>query len=85
MLGASLVSPPYTASIECWPVAKVDVARVATPEEFSMPVPRVVAVSLKVMIPVGMLGPVVVTVAVKVTVEPATAGFALEANAVVVV
>ena len=40
---------------------------------------------MNVIVPVGVLEPLVVTVAVKVTEEPAIAGFALDANAVVVV
>jgi hypothetical protein len=58
---------------------------VATPEPFSVPVPSVVAPSLNVTVPVGVLELLVVTVAVKVTEEPAGSGFALDANAVVVV
>lgn len=85
VLAALFVSPLYIAAIECCPTDKVEVPNVATPELFSAPIPSVVEPSTNVTTPVGVFGPVVVTVAVKVTVEPATAGFALEANAVVVV
>jgi hypothetical protein len=50
-----------------------------------VPAPSVVDPSMNVIIPVGDLAPLVVTVAVNVTKEPSIAGFALDANAVVVV
>lgn len=65
---------------------RVEVAKVATPEPFSVPVPSVVAPSLNVTLPVGVPEPgaETVTVAVKVTDCPKTDGFTLEMSAVVV-
>ena len=60
---------------------RVDVESVATPEPLSVGVPRVVAPSLKVTVPVGV--PVPVTVAVNVTDWPKTDGFTLEPSTVV--
>jgi hypothetical protein len=61
------------------------VVSVAVPEPFSVPVPRVVAPFVKVMVPVGVGTPVVpVTVAVKVTLEPTAREAAEAVNAVVV-
>ena len=65
------------------PTASVDVANVACAEALRVPVPMVVAPSLKVMVPVATLEPPE-TVAVNVTVSPKTEGFLLEVNAVVV-
>jgi hypothetical protein len=64
-------------------VLKVAVARVAWPAA-SVPVPRLVAPSMNVTVPVGLLGPLPVTVAVKVTVCPDTDGLAEDASTVVV-
>ena len=77
-------SPPYTAVMECSPTLRPEVEYVATPEAFNMPLPRTVAPSLKVTVPVGVFEPFVVTVAVNVTDEPADAGFALDTTVVVV-
>jgi hypothetical protein len=70
--------------IEC--VARVSelVEYVATPLPLRVPVPIVVAPSLKVTVPVGvpLAGAVAVTVAVKVTFWPTTLGFASELSAV---
>ena len=63
------------------PTASVEVLKVAAPEEFRVPVPSVVPLSLKVTVPVGTPEPVVgATVAVKVTAWPETAGFSEEAH-----
>ena len=61
-------------------------ANVATPLPLSVPVPSVVAPSLKVTVPVGVPEPgaVAVTVAVKVTDAPKSDGFAELLTAVVV-
>jgi len=59
--------------IECVPAVRVEVVKVATWEPdtvLRVPVPRAVAPSLKVTVPVGGVAPVVVTVAVKVTEVP---------------
>jgi len=85
VLAAFLASPPYDAVIECCPSAKLEVAKIATPEVFNVPVPRVVVVPfLKVTVPVGDVEPDGVTVAVKVTNEPKIAGFGLAVRLVVV-
>ena len=70
---------------ECCPTAKLDVANVATPEAFSVPVPNAVAPSMNVTVPVGAVDPLVVTVVVNITEEPKMEGFVLEAKVVVVV
>ncbi len=56
MLPVLFVSPPYTAVIECVATVNVVVANVATPEPFNVPVPIVVAPSLNVTVPVGVIG-----------------------------
>jgi hypothetical protein len=74
--------------IECVPTESVDVVKVATwapPTVLKVPVPSAVVPSLKVTVPVGGIAPVVVTVAVKVTVTPACAGLRLEVRVVIVV
>ena len=64
-------SPPYTAVMLCGlpETDKVEVLKVATPDPFSVPVPSVVAPSLKVTVPVGvpLPLPLAATVAVNVT------------------
>lgn len=70
--------------IECCPAVKLDVVNAATPEPFSVAVPSAVEPSKNVTVPVGTVGALVVTVAVKVIEEPAIAGFELDDNAVVV-
>ncbi len=65
------------------PTARLEVAKVATPLALSVPVPSVVAPSLKVTVPVGV-PPAPVTVAVKVTDWPKVEGLADEPSAVVV-
>ena len=90
VLVVKLPSPPYTAVIE-WgdPLREsVVVLKVATPEPFSVPVPSVVAPSLKVTVPVGVPveeGELSVTVAVNVTDAPEQDGLADEATDVDVV
>jgi hypothetical protein len=86
VLVMKLVSPPYTAVIECEPTFRDEVANVATPDPFSVPVPRVVVLSLKVTVPVGvpLAGELTVTVAVNVTVCDAADGFADEVTTVIV-
>ena len=81
MLPPKLLLPPYTAVIECAPAVRAGVANVATPELLSVPVPRVVAPSLKVTLPVGV-PPGPVTVAVKVTTSPNVLGFGDDDNVV---
>ena len=65
----------------------VNVAVVTPPVVESEPVPSVVALSLKVTVPVGvpLPGATAATVAVNVTDCPKAEGFALDATAVVVV
>jgi len=79
-----LLSAPYDAVIGCVPAASDDVVNVATPDPFSVPVPRVVPLSLKVTVPVGtpVLGAFAVTVAVNVTEFPAMEGSSEEVIAV---
>jgi hypothetical protein len=69
VLVMKLVSPPYTAVMECEPTVRDDVTYVAWPAPLSEPVPKVVVLSLKVTVPVGVPEPgaVAVTVAVNVT------------------
>jgi len=65
-----------------FPGASAEVVKVAWPTEFRVTVARVVDPSRNWIVPVATV-PVVATVAVKVTVCPAAAGFAEETNAVV--
>jgi hypothetical protein len=60
---------------ECVPAVSAEVPNVAAPLLFRNPVPSAVAPSKKVTVPVGVPGVVAVTVAVSVTVPPATEGF----------
>lgn len=68
VLVLKLPSPPYTAVIECDVTLNPFVANVAWPP-LSVPVPKVVAPSLNVTVPVGvpLPGELAETVAVKVT------------------
>src|SRR6266702_1550805 len=69
--------------MECAPTAREAVVSVAMPEESSVPVPRLVAPSRNVTVPVGMpTGEL--TVAVKVTGWPKVDGFAEDTRTVVV-
>ncbi len=62
--------------IEWEATESAEVMKVATPEPFSVPVPKVAAPSLKVTVPVGVPAPgeTALTVAVKVTDCPKTDG-----------
>ena len=83
VLVAKFVSPPYTAVIE-WPATdSAEVANVATPDPFSVPVPRVAAPSLNVTVPVGVPA-LEVTVAVNVTDWPNVEGLTEEPSPVAV-
>src|SRR5205823_5987523 len=86
VLPLKLASPPYDALIEWEPTANVLVTNVAWDEPLSVPVPRVVAPSLKVTVPVGVPAPLLFafTVAVKVTGCPDTDGLIVETTPVVV-
>ena len=67
------------------PTVRVAVLKVAWLEEFTDPVPSVLAPSKKVTVPdVGLLPPLPVTVAVKVTVCPVTDALTEEKTVVVV-
>jgi hypothetical protein len=84
VLAAKFESPPYAAVIECDPAASEEVANVATPEAFSVPVLSAVEPSLNVTVPVGVpvLPAAFDTVAVKVTCCPAVTVFAEDVSAV---
>ncbi len=69
--------------MECAPTAREAVVSVAMPEESSVPVPRLLAPSRNVTVPVGMPAGEL-TVAVKVTGWPKTLGFAEEIAVTVV-
>jgi hypothetical protein len=86
VLGLKLASLPYTAVIECTPTVSDEVANVAWPEPFNVPVPIVAAPSLNVTEPVGVPAPgaTAATVAVNVTDCSTVEGFALDATVVVV-
>ena len=78
-----LVSPPYSAVMEWGPVVSAAVEKVAVVPEI-VPVPSVVAPSLKVTVPVGPVGDDAPdSVAVKVTEAP-DAGVLLEAETAMV-
>jgi hypothetical protein len=73
VLPALLLSPAKTAVIEWEPSGSVDVLNVAAPKPFTVPVPSVVAPSLKVTVspvPEVMGVPPLLTVAVNVTAWP---------------
>ena len=84
--GAKLVSPEYCALIESEPAGS-GTASVATPEAFSVSVPRVLLPRRKVTVPVGAVvfpvGPVMVAVNVMGCVGIATVADAWSAVAVV--
>jgi hypothetical protein len=84
VLVESVLFPPYTAVIECEPTDNPEVLSVAKPEEFTVPVPNVVAPSLNVTVPVGVpvAGATTLTVAVKVTGWPTNVGLGEETRAV---
>src|SRR6202012_1081715 len=77
------VEPVKLATMEWLPLASDEVLKVATPEVTATLEARVVEPSVKVTVPTGV-PPVLVTVAVKVTLCPWVAGFADEASDVVV-
>jgi len=69
----------------CEPALSEEVVKVACPEALSVPVPSVVAPSLKVTVPLGVPPPLAgVTVAVKVTAWPNALGFGDEDSVVTV-
>ncbi len=86
VLPPKLESPLYTAVIVCIPTDNELVVKVACAEPLRVPVPRVVAPSLNVTVPVGVptAGATGLTVAVKVTDCPGDAGLTDVATAVVV-
>src|SRR5205814_1575287 len=80
---AKLASPLKLAVIGWEPTTNADVVNVATPP-LSVPVPSTAAPSLNMTVPVGVpvAGETAVTVAVKVTLVPTTAGFFDDESAV---
>jgi hypothetical protein len=67
------------------PTASVEVANVASPEEFKVAAGSAVPSTVKITLPVGVVSPDSgATSAVNVTVVPTDAGFALEASVVAV-
>ena len=86
VLPLKLPSDPYSAVIEWVATVSDDVSYVATPEPLSVPVPMLVAPSLKVTVPVGIPAPgaTTPTVAVNVTDSPNNVGFTVDVNPVVV-
>ena len=80
LLGLKLESPLYTATILCEPIASDVVAKDACPALSVTGLPSAVAPSMKVTVPLAVLGE---TVAFKVTCEPASAGFSEEFKVVV--
>ena len=83
-LAAKFGSPPYSAVMLWLPTPRVEVLKAAVPP-LSGAVPKVVAPSLKVTVPVGVPvpGATGLTVAVKLTDCPKTDGFWLELTVVV--
>ncbi len=87
MLPLKLPSPLYCAVIlGCAPTLSAEVASVATPLRFTLPVPSVVAPSKNVTVPEGVPAPGALTdtVAVKVTLWPKTDGLGADVTLVVV-
>jgi hypothetical protein len=84
VLEESSVFPAYLTVMEWVALLSVVVLKVATPELFSVPVPRVVAPFRKVTVPVGIGPEAAVTVAVNVTLVPAFAGLSEEVTLLVV-
>jgi hypothetical protein len=80
VLGAKEESPEYAAVIEWLPEARVDVVKVALPGNTTVGVPRTVAPSEKVTVPVGYptIGGGCEIVAVSVTDWPGADGLADE-------
>ena len=77
-------SPPYIAVSVCAPTERTEVLNVATPDPLRVPVPSVVAPSLKETVPEGIPAPGATanTVAVKVTDSPVTLGLMAETTLV---
>ena len=84
MLLAFSVSPPYDAVSDADPKGSLVVVSVAVAVESSLPVPRVVVPFLNVTVPVGPLGALELTVAVRVTLCPTKEGFDDEVKPVAV-
>ena len=74
----------YTAVILLVPTDNVVVLKVATPEAFSVPVPRTVVPSLNETVPEGVPGELTVTVPVNVTDWPKIEEVVLEVRTEVV-
>jgi hypothetical protein len=85
-LTAKFVLPPYSAVIECELSDNAAVAKVATPDPFSVPVPSVAVPSLNVTVPLAVAAPppVALTVAANVTDCPQTDGLTDEVTVVAV-
>ncbi len=82
-----LASPLYVAVIAlCTPTASEAIVMKAWPLAFKLPTPIELPLSKKVAVPVGVPAPppLIVTVAVNVTVCPKTEGFGAEVTLVVV-
>jgi hypothetical protein len=77
-----LLSPPYTAVMLRTPNASPAVVKVAIPDAFRAPEPRVVEPSLKTTVPEALLS-AEVTAAVNVTEVPSVEGFIEEVKMVV--
>ena len=82
-LAAKILVPAYSAVMLWTPADNAVVAKVACPEPFNTPDPKVIAPSLNVTVPVGVPDPADgVTVAVNVTVWPQIEGFSEEVSVV---
>jgi hypothetical protein len=82
-LAAKFSVPAYSAVMLWTPADNAVVAKVACPEPFNTPDPKVAAPSLKVTVPIEMPDPAGgVTVAVNVTVWPQIEGFSEEVSVV---
>jgi len=84
VLFAFCVSPLYEAVSDADPNGSLVVTRVAVAVESSLPVPRVVVPFLNVTVPVGPLGALELTFAVRVTLCPTKEGFDDEVKPVAV-
>lgn len=83
VLTLKFVLPEYFAVIECRPVVRAEVEKVAWPTASRVPVPMLELLSRNETVPLGV-PPALVTAAVNVTATPAFTGFT-EAETVVVV
>jgi hypothetical protein len=79
------VSPAYVAVIGCEPIASEEVVNVAVLFAVIAVLPNSVAPSKKLILPVAVIVPVVLTVAVNVTDPPVGDGFSELVTAIVVV